>query len=215
MPVEYVNSSYLGQLAHQSAVDSHVYYSHALSAITWSAVWVEATLNDLWHFLENSPGATLTEAEQRLRDLVRSLQLSGRSVPVRTRLGALFVATRDGEFPASEAPWRDFLLLYQLRNAIVHQRPERFQSRLIPSSDGHQELPTKLHDLLERMIELGVVPRPKPGTFYPLMNALRSTPTAMWAFRTAASTIRAILALLAPSQLHNRLEVSVSQVPAP
>ena len=168
----------------------------AIIAVVFSAVWVEAYLNQLLELidyrvstgLELAPPAVMPAVAQQ-RDLER------RKRPLLEKIDS-FVEMLTGRKPDRGAsPYQELSLVLALRDALVHCWPTRVRSvgDGAPLTSTHSNAKeTDVAALLLQLVSRGVLPTDYVATTPPILEALRKPEVARWALDAAQKVARHI-----------------------
>jgi hypothetical protein len=168
----------------------------ALTAIVMAAASTEAFVNE---FPEYAPlmYSVLgpTEAPDAVTAVVQVLQeLEESRVPVTTKYLVASQVLIGKAFNTGAAPYQDFKLLIDLRNAIMHIKPTR---------EGDRHPGKRIADVLgQRGLAL---PNTGPGTLS-WFDRIKTPMVASWAHDAALDTIRATLALVPVHPVYDPLD---------
>jgi len=159
--------------------------SQSLVAIMFSCAFVEGAVNELLFQVE--------EAEQdplaKLRPLAKAAGLYDRTSSISRKLAVLGAAATGREAGFGTQPLQDFDLLIELRNWLVHLRPEPLTLRANPSGEGTAMINEEYHKLIERLADRKIIE--VPGAYLLSVTSAAQLPgVAPWSLRTAVATLR-------------------------
>jgi hypothetical protein len=156
-----------------------------LVAVVFSAIMIEATVNEILHTVTNDHGP-LPESVRRLKEFSRSIGLDNRSTGLSAKIQTIATLLSGQPLKEDKHPYKDFDLLMTARNFLVHHRPER-SSRATDSSEWQVSTlirRLKSHGFKSARVEIDV-----PSG----VELLRQEPVATWAYATAFATIQITL----------------------
>jgi hypothetical protein len=146
MTVFLLSSSRFGMLAERAVERAAEFSPDALAAIVFSALWVEAFVNELIHRVTVGREDILPEAVRRLRQRAIAADLDGRDARLDVKVQVIATGLTGSPFDIGLQPYQDFHLLTGLRNDLVHHRPETVKRglrrirRLTPHHSGSLSL---------------------------------------------------------------------------
>lgn len=108
------------------------------------------------------------------------------------RLRVLCAAATGVALPIDEAPGRDVLLLFQLRNWMVHLRPEKLTLRPGRADEPSSMVSLEVHDLVKELRKVGAITAIPSGHIVPVMRAMQLDGVSRWAYGAAYSALDAI-----------------------
>lgn len=168
--------------------------SQAVVTVIFAITSVEALVNGV---LERAARSNSVEdpAIARLVNLVRALRANESRMPLVAKIGLIRSALVDEAPDWQAAPLDDFRLLIQVRNALIHARPERV---------GFTSAEHRLDRVARRLAERRVVTL-EPGVIHSLMSVIRTQAVADWAYLTAEQTFRYLAATMPGVYLPNTI----------
>src|SRR5262245_42574726 len=130
-----------------ASVDREPYRSDALVAVVFSAMSVEAFINEVV-LMASKVREEHTEKYEAIKafDLLAG-ELEKKRCSTEAKLKAYVLALTGQPVESGRPPYQDFALLMELRNALVHNRPEEFG----PFEVGDMLSPVKPSDILKQL----------------------------------------------------------------
>ena len=167
--------------------------SEAMPSIILSTVAFECFVNETIESLSNEsyrePGVNLSVAASWL-EFVESKKGS-----TLEKLEAFHLAFKGKKADRGSSPYQDISLLYQLRNELVHRKPEPFGDW----DPNNKEKTYEPHRFVRLLSQKGIVTTP-PAHLPPIWSQfVLHDRTAKWAFNTAVSGVRYVQSLLPES----------------
>jgi hypothetical protein len=159
----------------------------SIVAIVTAAASTEAFINEFAEHIAIFRAASLeglTPSMVTCSDAIAELEESKAPVTVKYLIASQILGAA---FARDAAPYQDFAMLIQLRNAIMHAKPATNES-------SHQG--TKVTDVLAQR---GIATRLEPGVKFAWFNRLEVPGVARWACTSAHSIILGIVDRLPPS----------------
>jgi hypothetical protein len=156
-----------------------------LVAVVFSAIMVEATVNEILHTIL-ADGGHLPESVLRLKKFSRSTGIDDRRTSLPVKIQTIATLLSGTPLSSDEQPYRDLDLLIEARNFLVHHRPER-SSRAANSSEW------QVSKLIRRLRSQGFKSARLEIDVPSGVELLRQASVAKWAYATAVATIMTIL----------------------
>jgi hypothetical protein len=188
--------SYFGSilsLAKDLANEANDEPKKAIGAIVMSAASIEGFLNEMLErfsfYNAARPQFKKSELPRKVLALGRlSAELEGRNASVHLKV-QLFVATlRGSPWDRGQQPYQDFDLLFRLRNAILHLKPESFDSDVLTNAELHPLLRS-----LDARVPLKRFGGPKlRNRMLGIAIAVQEPAVAQWAYDTCIRTCLAL-----------------------
>lgn len=182
-------SGRLFHLARQAAERAETDPPNALSALLLSAIAFEAFFNDVID-MASFPWSDNEPWEIRAFAYLSEI-LAERHVPLDCRLETGFYVLTHKPLERGHQPFQDLQLLLELRNRLVHKRPE---SAPMPAL-GHTPEPSP-HRLIERLVDRKVIPAPSGADAPFLLQYLEAPAVAHWAVKTAVAMAKGLVAAI-------------------
>ncbi len=171
------HSGHLLTLARKAYERSLSQSSDAMTSIMLSAVSFECHLNELAERLSIDIFTEPSDTLSRLRDTLGLLAESRASVT--TRFDAVHLALCGRQIDRGASLFQDLKLLYQLRNALVHRRPEKFEWELVGPTRTYEP-----HQLVKQFVQRHVIPEPHPSAPPSWSQYVLVPETARWGYNT-------------------------------
>lgn len=171
--------------AHHAAEDSFINGGRTgLAACVFSAAAVESTLNEVFDECRRK-GEHFDEVLKLLASLVKILGLDerGERLSTSTKIRFLHRLLVDDSAIMSVRPFQDLTLILEVRNAVVHMRPEHPKFMWHPETPGYVE--NELVKRVRRASGADYEPDPEDPAFVTLGDILTSPKAAVWAYNTA------------------------------
>lgn len=173
------------QIARDGVRASEVDTLAAIAGIVFSALALEAIVNELLDRVRDPVKGSSIGPVARLLAVARAAGLYERHTAVEGKIQIMAAALNGSEVSSGSQPFQDCNLLIQIRNHIVHTRPETREQ----SEDGTWPM----HKILQRLVARKILRTPTQvsATIYELQNYA----VAKWAFETMVATIQELVAL--------------------
>jgi hypothetical protein len=187
MPAWYINSGGFYRQAREAAsrasLAGHKAQSEALIAVVFAFIALEAFINELSDFANETPADSPLAA---FGSLMKDLNNSRASIGVRFQL-AKWILSKE-PFDKGQQPYQDFQLLIRLRNTIIHLPPDK-------AAGDPPELPTDPLKFLDALRQKGLThdSRDAVASF---LAEIATPEMARWACDTTAAMVRSILEVL-------------------
>ena len=165
----------------------------SIVAIVMAAASTEAFINELAEHIALFRAAQmegLTQSMVTCSDALVELEDSKAPVTVKYLIASQILGS---PFARDAAPFQDFAMLIQLRNAIMHAKPATKES-------SHQG--TKITDVLAQR---GIATSLEPGVHFAWFNRLEVPDVARWACDAARSIILGVIDLIPTRSEHDPL----------
>jgi len=175
-----INSRALLHIAREARDRSEGSAAQAIVAITFAAIGLEAFVNEIIERVAVDQLETESSELARLRALIGACGLSSRTASLATKIEVTYAALTDHPIARGDQPYQDFELLTEVRNFVVHDRPESISF----SSTGGREGPP--HRVVRRLASRGVIPLPNEvEVSQGAWSSLADPRVARWAFDAA------------------------------
>ena len=179
--IQFLGSNIISDVAWNSIAASDNDPHQSLVGVLFSCAWIESVINELLLAL-----ASDKTGDSRIAALAKAADLYDQKAPLRRKLSVLGAAATGREIDFGRVPLQDFGLLMDLRNWIVHLRPETVKVKPNPSETGTSLINEEYHTLINRLAERGVIPKPDPNFLYSVVTTAAAAPNvAAWSYRTA------------------------------
>ena len=177
----------LTQIARDGVRASEVDTLAAITGIVFSALALEAIVNELVDRVRDPVKGSLIGPVARLLAVARAAGLYERRTAVEGKIQIMVAALSDSEVSSGSQPFQDCNLLIQIRNHIVHTRPE--------SRDQSEDGTWPIHKILQRLVARKILQTPNSTQVSATINELQNYAVAKWAFETMVATIQELVAL--------------------
>lgn len=171
----------------------------AIVGLVLSAVALEAVFNELIEAATQPH--TSASLPQIAIDVGRELRkLEKKKMPIPEKFKKARHLTMGSEFQENDELLCGLELLFQLRNAIVHNKPEDWNRTVAPTP----------YHLIEQLSEFGVLPRQDPNNPPQLLWFLCDPRVARWSHNLAVSVVKELIQIFPPGDfrqgLHNEYD---------
>jgi len=208
----FLASNQLSDIARNAASESRVKPYSSLVAILFSAAWLEAGINEAIQDLVDGSVREQTEHVLAVRLAVQAAGLDERFVSLDRKLRVLCAAATKKTFEDSMEPWPGVSVLMQLRNWMVHLRPERLNVREGTEHEPSSMVSTQVHSIVSSLVRVGAIKEVPQGVMVPVTQAAQLPGVGEWAYRVAYLGLHAIDEWM-PERYHRLVEAY--QAPAP
>lgn len=161
----------------------------AMASIILSALTLECFVNEYEERLESeflnqglSPLITLKDTLNLLEEERASLL---------TKIDAIHLVLVGSRIDRGKLPFQDVRFLNELRNALVHRRPERFEWDFKNPTKEY-----KPHKFVMHLIQRGVIEKPHPNSPPSWSQYVLVPETARWAHNTVVTVSKDIISWL-------------------
>ena len=192
-------ASLLLRIAEDAVSESASAPAAAITAIVFSAIWLEAYFNQLVEVIDFRVSAGVERIPQGVQQAIeeqRQLEEAKRQLPEKL---AKFVASVSGnKQDRGTSPYQELQLLVALRDSLVHSWPTRVRRGATDDNLTLSRSSARNPDvraLINRLAERGVLAKKYASTNPPLVEALTRPGVARWSLDTA----QAVAALVANS----------------
>ena len=192
----FLSSNVLSDIAFEAAYQVPAKPNGSLVAVLFSAAWFEASLNEALEALAGRQHRESTSRLEQIRLAADAVGLRERHASVDRKLRVLCAAATSESLPDDRPPWSDVLLLFRLRNWIVHLRPERLKVRTGRDDEPSSLVSTDVHELVTGLVSAGAIASVPSGHMVPVTTALQLPGVATWAYRAAYGGLMAVDAWL-------------------
>jgi len=190
----FFSSNILAQIAFNSATRSLTNSDDNLVAALFSAAWVEASLNELIHKLTATDEKNLDPQSLTAKQTVVAIDLfDSKSASVEMKLNVLCVTTTNRQIDWGSQPWQRLALLIQLRNWLVHLRPERMKVRSGAEGEASSLVSREVHKLVRALKDSGAIAEIPRGHLVPVAIAASLPGVGVWSYRVAYDTLAAVV----------------------
>lgn len=177
--------------------------SEAMPAIVLSTVALECFINEITHRIPNGYGREPIEIFSKAADWLEFI--GSKRLSTLEKIEALHLAFKGSKIDRGAQPYQDLSLLYQLRNELVHRKPEG-PGNWNPSDHDREYEP---HKFVKALAQIGVIEPPPPKAPPVWGQFVLNNKTAKWAFNTAVSGVHFIYNLLPESEFAQITEFMV------
>ena len=183
--------------------------SESIVGIIFSAMAIETFLNEV---IEQGSGlqhiVTSKAEKERIQTMASVLgELEKQRVSVRVKIEMAHFILKGKSLDKGSLPYQDFALLTDLRNALIHKKPETFATAL----PLDLSVTIEPHPLVKSLADRKLIPLP-PKRSAPQWETYISVPeVAVWAHNLAIDMVKLIVTLFRDAQLKHWLTLPVQQ----
>ncbi len=190
----FFSTNILATIAFNAAERSLANRDDNLVAALFSATWVEASVNELVHKLTATDEKHLdTQLIEAKRTVTAVNLFDRRSASLRTKLNVLCATTAHRQIDWGTEPWQRLALLIQLRNWLVHLRPERMKVRPGVEGEPSSLVSQQVHELVRSLKNSGAIKEIPRGHLVPVAVAASLPGVGAWSYRVAYDTLAAVV----------------------
>jgi hypothetical protein len=176
----------------------------ALVAVVFSALAIEGFVNHMIlmgsYLSEDPPHEEIRALASIMKDIEDQ---KGTSLGLKIQM-AFYILTRRG-LDCGSLPYQDFSLLVDLRNQLVHSRPEKVEWP--PRTDWEP------HRLVQRLVLRKVMPKPPGGQAPQFQAVVCRYDIARWAYNVGVEMMNFLTDAVPDSRLKQVLRSSASNFP--
>jgi len=183
--------------------------SESIVGIIFSAMAIETFLNEVIEQGSGLQHILISKAEkERIQTMTSVLgKLEEQRVSLRAKIEMAHFILKGKSLDTGGLPYQDFSLLIDLRNALVHKRPETFETAL----PLDLSVTIKPHPLVNRLAKRKIIPLP-PKRSAPQWETYISVPeVAVWAHNLAIDMVKFMVNLFRDAHLKHWLTLPVQQ----
>lgn len=189
-------SDELYQVARRACEEAEFHPPKALVALVFAAMSVEAFLNDM---ADMASHYQCEEEKIRLFALLLASLERGKA-GIRQKMEAAHLVLTGTKLDKGRSPYQDFDLLLDMRNALAHRKPERWDWPPPGGNRGYE-----LHKYVKRLAERRVIPPPLPEEPRLWQIAICDPGVARWSCEVAEQMRSFLVDLLPPGRLKGAL----------
>lgn len=175
----------------------------AIDAVVFSVVALEGFINEVSELARQACSGIRNDnppSVETLGRLLREVEEKKGSLRLKFMLAHLVFTGRT--YDTSSQPFQDFNLLIQLRNAIVHHKPDEFFTQ---EADGTIELkPAKLLSNLESKSILAEIESDVQTSW---LNRIATSASARWACNTSSDVINSVMDIVPECHFKEQLKM--------
>lgn len=195
--VHFLASEQLKQIAGKAANASESDSDSCLVAILFSAAWFEASLNEaILDLFERGMRENAGDHVEHVRVTAKAAGIDDKYAKLDRKIRVLCAAATKQPLPDTAEPWVSVFLLFQLRNWIMHLRPELLSVREGTDHEPSSLVSTQVHDFVLALHKVGAIKEIPQGRMVPVTHASQLPGVGQWAYRTAYAGLRSIDAWL-------------------
>jgi hypothetical protein len=180
MKARFLGSNLLAHVAKEAVAAAPTKPNQSLVAIIFSCAFVEALVNDYLDELRDS----VDEGLQTIKHVADAAELNGR-ISLRRKIQVLRAAAKGEPAPFGSGPLQRFGLLIDMRNWLVHMRPELVDLVENPHETGHVMVNADDHKIVKQLVGFKVIQQPPGNRMSTVSQALFTPEAAAWSYRTA------------------------------
>jgi hypothetical protein len=128
----------------------------------------------------------------RIRLAARAAGLDERFAKWERKLTVLCAAATTQALALDSAPWPSVTLMFQLRNWIMHMRPEVLNVREGRDDEPSSLVSTQVHAFVDALFRLGAIKEIPAGTMVPVTQATQIPGVGRWAYRAAYEGLKVV-----------------------
>lgn len=167
--------------------------SEAMPSIILSTVALECFVNET---IERLSKEHIREPDKNLALVASWLEfVESKKGSTLEKLAAFHLAFTGQKADRGQQPYQDLSLLYQLRNDLVHRKPEPFGDW----DPNDKERTYEPHKFVRMLAQRGIVTMPPPHLPPIWSQFVLHDRTAKWAFNTAVAGVKYVVSLLPES----------------
>lgn len=209
----FYSSGRFGMLAKRAVERSESHSPDAYAAIVFGVLWIEAFLNEVLHQVATARDNELPDPLRQLQLIVDAAELDSKDSRLESKLQTVLAIVSGAVLDRGAQPFQDFHLLVQLRNHLVHHRPETVEQALEPLPEGGVLVyPKSFNPRIRSLMARGVLPQLDPKVSWSLNTALERPAVAIWAFETSVAIVLRIINAF-PSRWQQKLSFSQRAIP--
>jgi hypothetical protein len=190
------------ELAKKAYYRSQHDQQESLNGILLSALAFECFMNEFEDIAQDCIGQKDLHRLQTLRDIIADLEKGNAHLRIKIQAIHYFLTLRKLSF--GRAPYQDLSILIDIRNTLVHRKPEKFEWDI-----DNPEKEYDPHRFVKFLADRQVIKRPPkmhPGTWS--LYVIRSE-VAKWAYDTAVAVIKDIAIVIPASRFARRIHFLV------
>ena len=193
------SSGSLFLLAKKAAERSKKDRQESIVAIILSAICLEAFINEFEDMLSKYISEEDPVSLKTLKHFLRDLEEGKASIKTKVKT-VLYILTQD--IPKKgELPYQDFSFLIDLRNHLVHRKPEKFNWYF-----GDTDKEYDHHRFVKYLLGRNVIKKPKPGQLPSWSQYIECQEVAYWACNTVKAMINEIISVIPKTAFHEILK---------
>jgi hypothetical protein len=174
----------------------------ALATIIFSAIAVEAFINGIPELASNpTQNDRFTNEEIVLGSLLDELE--NQRASVKAKIGFMHFFFTKSPLDKGSLPFQDYSLLLDIRNAIMHKKPERIDI----SSEANTEAITP-HHIVKKLALRGLLEMPQGQHVLFWYNAIQDRAVAEWAYTSGCSMMDYVISLFPEGNFKRTLQMS-------
>jgi len=186
----FFSSNILSTIAYNAAKGSLTAPDDNVVSTLFSAAWVEASLNEILHDLTVKDEALLDPQLHNAKRVVAAANLfESRAASVELKLNVLCATAAQREIEWGSEPWQHLSLLLQVRNWLMHLRPERMKVRLGTEDEPSTLVSREVHKLVTGLKNAGAIPSIPEGRLVSVATAASLRGVGVWSYSVAYNTL--------------------------
>lgn len=165
--------------------------SEAMTSILMSWIAFETFFNELVELA----AASSSDEPEKIR-VFRSVlsDMEKQKTSLGTKIQMTYFIFKRRRLDTGSLPYQDFDLLIDIRNTLVHRKPERID---FPADGKPKEY--EPHKYVRRLAERRVIPLPPKQQPTQLLSNIRKPEVARWAYNVTIQMIKLLKSILPPS----------------
>lgn len=191
--VHFLASNQLKQIAGKAADSSDSSSDSCLVAILFSAAWFEASLNEaILDLFDRGMRESTGNHMEHIRVMAKAAGIDNKYAKLETKVRVLCAAATKESLVDDVEPWVSVFLLFQLRNWIMHLRPELLSVREGTDQEASSLVSTQVHDFVLALRQVGAIKEIPQGRMVSVTQAIQFPGVGQWAYRSAYEGLRAV-----------------------
>jgi hypothetical protein len=187
----FISTNILSGIAHKAAAAGDA--DKNIVAALFSAAWVEAAVNELIHHLVTEDETAMDPAlKEARRAAVAANLLESHSASIELKLRLLCATLTGKQLELGHQPWQRMFLLFELRNWLVHLRPEAMDVRPGRDDEPSMIVSSSVHKLVRALKASKAFARIPAGHLVPVVIAAGLPGVGRWSYATAYNTLEGI-----------------------
>lgn len=199
-----LHSGHLLMLSKQAYERSLQRSWEAMASIILSAITFECFVNECEARLESEYLHQGLDQLCKLRDMLNLLEEE--RVSLLTKVDTMRLALVGSRIERGKLPFQDVRFLLELRNALVHRRPERFEWDF-----ENQDREYEPHKFVRHLVQRGIIQKPNPKNPPAWGQYVLVPETARWAHNTVVTVSKDICSWFPAGNFKKIIEVSLRE----
>lgn len=203
MPVTLYSSGSFFNLAKRACERSKIDSTESIVALVFSAMSIEVLLNEIVEIASSQVRSIDQPEEVSMFAMVLSdLEKQRAQIDLKIQVGYYILTRR--RLDKGSLPYQDFDLLIDIRNALVHKKPEKFELLLSTPIPDRKYKP---HNFVKRLADRKVIPLPAVYEPPDWQMYVSCPEVADWSYYTALQMAKLLVSLFPEGRLGEMLQV--------